>query len=424
MVKGKGADRLIEDIVPNLSELCNGKRGWEVANSAAGQNLSQDKWLDFSGLICYLYTVRMAVGEPRNGRLPDSGQKMNEIQIIGSKPAIRRKPRRKEVPWRTLMQSGFALLNIYLGWRFYQFVHAARTTDVGPLPLRPPGVEGWLPISGLMGFINWISAGHLNSVHPAATIILLAFVTIALLFRKAFCAWLCPVGALSEIPAGVGRKFFGRNFKPPRALDRALMSIKYVLLGFFLWAFYLMGTSGISAFIASPYNQVADVKMLLFFLELGTTGAVILLGLAVGSMFIQGFWCRYLCPYGAFLGFFSWMSPVKVRRNAISCIDCGKCDKVCPVRLPVMNKLNIQSVECTACMECVTICPVQDTLDLGTRRHKLSPLRLAILILIVFTAFYAGARVLGAWTSSLTDEQYRYHISHLNSSDYGHPGMK
>lgn len=197
-----------------------------------------------------------------------------------------------------------------------------------------------------------------------------------------------------------------------------------MLLGFFLRAFYTMGTSGIAAFIESPYNQVADVKMLLFFLELGTLGAIILLGLAIGSMFIQGFWCRYLCPYGAFLGFFSWLSPVKVRRNPVSCIDCGKCNKVCPARLPVMSKLNIKSVECTACMECVIACPVRDTLDLGTRLARLSPLKLGVLIVVVFATFYAGARLLGTWQSSLTDDQYRYHISHLDSAEYGHPGMR
>jgi polyferredoxin len=349
---------------------------------------------------------------------------MMETNTSAQKPIIHRKPRRREMPWRMLLQSGFALLNIYLGWRFYEFVHAARTTAAGPLPMRPPGVEGWLPISGLMGFINWISAGRLNAVHPAATIILLSFIAIALLFRKAFCSWLCPVGSLSELLATLGRKLFGRNFKPPRATDRVLMSLKYVLLAFFLWAFYLMGTDGIAAFIQSPYNQVADVKMLLFFLELGTVGAVVLLLLAVGSMFIQGFWCRYLCPYGAFLGFFSWMSPVKVRRNPISCIDCGKCDKVCPARLPVMSKLNIKSVECTACMECVIACPVKDTLDLGTRRRKLSPLKLAVLILIVFTMFYASAQLLGLWHGTVSDDQYRYHVTHLNSAEYGHPGMK
>jgi polyferredoxin len=350
--------------------------------------------------------------------------RMPDTQTNIPKPVIQRKPREREAPWRVIVQSGFALLNLYLGFRFYQFVHAAQTTTAGSLPHRPPGVEGWLPISGLMGFIDWITRGTLNSIHPAATIILLAFITIALLVRKAFCSWLCPVGSLSELLATFGRKLFKRNFRPPRWLDHGLMSIKYLLLGFFLWAFYMMGTSGIAAFIQSPYNQVADVKMMLFFVNLGVVGATVLIVLAVGSIFIQGFWCRYFCPYGAFLGFFSWMSPMKIRRNPTTCIDCSKCDRVCPAHLPIMIKNNIVSVECTGCMECVTACPVKDTLHFGSKERPFKPVQIAAMIMILFTLFWAGAHLLDGWKSSLTDEQYRYHVSHMDSGDYGHPGMK
>jgi polyferredoxin len=339
------------------------------------------------------------------------------------KPLVQRKPRKRILPYRLIVQVSFALLNIYLGFRFYQFVQAARTTAEGSLPSRPPGVEGWLPISGLMGFIDWISQGTLNSVHPAATILFLTFAVITVFFRKAFCAWLCPVGALSDLLAKAGRMIFRRNFRLPRIVDYVFMSLKYLLLGFFLWAFYSMGTEGISAFIQSPYNQIADVKMLLFFVELGKVGAIVLMILTVGSIFVQGFWCRYFCPYGALLGFFSWLSPVKVRRNADTCIDCAKCDKICPSRLPVMSKPKIMSVECTGCMDCVLVCPVKDTLSMGTRQRELSPLKLGILVLMVFVLFYSSAQLLGLWNGAVTDDQYRYHINRLGSTEYGHPGM-
>jgi polyferredoxin len=301
-------------------------------------------------------------------------------------------------------------------------VQAAQTTTAGALPSRPAGVEGWLPISGLMGAMDWLHSGSLNTVHPAATILFLAFLTIAIAFRKAFCAWLCPIGLVSESLAALGRKLFGRNFLLPRVMDVVFLSLKYVLLGFFLFAFYTMGLAGIAEFLHSPYNQVVDVKMLLFFLGMGKVGGIVFLVLAVASVFVQGFWCRYLCPYGALLGLFSWMSPVKVRRNAATCIDCAKCNKVCPARLPVMQKLAIKSVECTGCMECVEICPVKDTLRMGTRGWKPSRRRLGLLIAGVFLLFVVSAKVLGVWQTSVTDEQYRYHVAHLDGPEYGHPG--
>ncbi len=346
-----------------------------------------------------------------------------EISVISeskSKPNLR--TRRKSFPWRRTVQISFAAINIVLCVQFYYFVRAAQTTTSGLLPHRPSGVEGWLPISGLMGALDWLAQGRLNPVHPAATILLLCFVTMALLFRKVFCSWLCPVGSLSELLALMGRKMFGRNFQPPRWVDRPLMSLKYLLLAFFLWAFYMMGMAGISQFIQSPYNQVADVKMLLFFVEIGTLGAMVLIGLVVASVFIKGFWCRYLCPYGALLGMVSWMAPLKIRRHPVSCIDCGKCDRVCPARLPIMIKQNIISVECTGCMECVDACPVADTLHFGTEKRKPSPARLALIIGVTFMIFWLGAQVTGHWQTSVTDEAYRQHVTRLNSPEYGHPG--
>jgi polyferredoxin len=333
------------------------------------------------------------------------------------------KPRAKRVRWRLYVQIIFAGINVVLCVQFYHFVRTAQTTLAGPLPYRPAGVEGWLPISGLMGAIDWLAHGSLNPVHPAATILLLAFITLTLLLRKVFCSWLCPVGSLSELLALIGRKIFSRNFLPPRWIDRPLMALKYVLLAFFLWAFYAMGVTGISQFIHSPYNQVADVKMLLFFAQLSAFAAIVLGVLAAGSLFIKGFWCRYLCPYGALLGLFSWMAPAKIRRNAANCIDCAKCDKVCPARLPIMVKKNIISVECTGCMECIEACPVKDTLHFGTRKRRLTAGRVAALVAAVFLIFYLGAHAFGTWQTSVTDEAYRHHIANLNSRAYGHPGM-
>lgn len=352
---------------------------------------------------------------------------LTDIEAGESPPAKpiqnRRKVRKHWWSWRRGVQAGFVVLNLVIGYQFYLFVRAAHTTTSGELPIRPPGVEGWLPISGLMGLIDWIGSGFLNTVHPAATILLAAFIAVSLLLRKAFCSWLCPAGFLSDLLANLGSKLWGRNFRLPRALDLVLLSIKYLLLAFFLWAFYAMGLAGIAAFIESPYNQIADVKMMLFFTELGSVAIVVLIALTVGSVFVHGFWCRYLCPYGALLGFFSWISPVKVRRNPLSCIDCGKCDKVCPSRLPIMIKSSIISVECTGCMECVEICPVKDTLHMGTKTWKPRPRTVGIATLVVFLLFVMGARLFGVWQTSVTDQEYRYHISRLRSAEYGHPGM-
>ena len=52
--------------------------------------------------------------------------------------------------------------------------------------------------------------------------------------------------------------------------------------------------------------------------------------MVVASVFVQNFWCRYLCPYGALLGLTSLLSPLRIRREPAACIDCAKCAKACP----------------------------------------------------------------------------------------------
>ena len=71
--------------------------------------------------------------------------------------------------------------------------------------------------------------------------------------------------------------------------------------------------------------------MYYFFAEITPFALTVIVGLVLLSIPIRGFWCRYLCPYGALLGILSLLSPQKIKRNPTTCIDCGKCAKVCPV---------------------------------------------------------------------------------------------
>lgn len=323
---------------------------------------------------------------------------------------------------RVLVQTGFALTCALIGVQFARFVRAAQQGAL-PLPKRPPGVEGFLPISGLMGLVDWIHQGALNRVHPAATVLLLTVLAIAVLLRKSFCAWICPVGFVSDLLAAVGRKLLRRNFRPWRWLDVPLRGLKYLLMGFFLYSILTMGEVGLRFFLDSPYNRVADVKMGLFFARIGVVGATVLAALAVGSLFVQGFWCRYLCPYGALLGLFSWMSPLRVKRNATSCIDCKLCDKACMARLSVSTSSAVLDVECTGCLDCVAVCPVKDALALQAGPRRIGVLTYAAAIVLLFVAGYSGARLAGMWRNGIDDPEYVQRVQSIDTGSYGHPGV-
>jgi polyferredoxin len=323
---------------------------------------------------------------------------------------------------RLAVQAGFALTSVLLGVQFARFYRAAQA-GLLPLPARPAGVEGFLPISGLMGALDWIYQGVLNPIHPAATVLVLIALLLAVLLRKSFCSWICPIGFVSELLARGGRWSFGRNFRPWRWLDVPLRGLKYALMAFFVISVLLMSDAALTAFIESPYNRVADVKMGLFFVELTRTGILVLGALVLGSVFIQGFWCRYLCPYGALLGLFSWASPIKVRRQADMCIDCGLCDRACMARLSVSNSTAVWNAECTGCLDCLAVCPAQGALSVGTRRRALSPMLYAAAVVGLFLAGYAGARATGTWDNAIEDAEYVERVQNIDSGEYGHPGI-
>lgn len=324
---------------------------------------------------------------------------------------------------RILVQSGFAIVCVFLGIQFARFVSAAQAGRL-PLPHRPPGVEGFLPISGLMGLVDWFRTGTLNVIHPAAAMLVLIGLAMAILLRKAFCSWVCPVGFLSESLARLGRRMFGRNFRIWKWLDVPLRGLKYLLLAFFLWAIFGMSEAGLRSFIDSPYNRLADIKMGLFFVELTAFGAWVLFVIAAMSLLVKGFWCRYLCPYGALLGLTSWLSPTRIERNPQTCIDCGLCDRVCMARLPVSQKINVLSPECVGCLDCVAVCPIKDCLGIQTATKKrLSPRAYAAAVLILFFAGYFGARTFGLWENGISDQEYVQRIQEDRTEPYGHPGM-
>jgi polyferredoxin len=333
---------------------------------------------------------------------------------------------------RQVTQGVFIALNAWIGLQFFLWVRWFEIGGRGVPVSRPAGVEGWLPIAGLMNLKYLLVTGHVPAIHPAAMFLLVAFLLVSLVLKKAFCAWLCPVGTLSEYLWKLGRKVFGRNLIVPRWLDIPLRSLKYVLLGFFVVVIAAMSAAGLADFMASPYGVVADVKMLNFFRNLSMTGIVVLMVLGALSVAIQNFWCRYLCPYGALMGLVSLLSPAKIRRDAAVCIDCGKCAKACPAHVSVDHLVQVRSVECSACMACVASCPVENALQFALppakantpdrwRGRIVQPRTVAAAIAILFFGVVLFARATGHWHTNLPQAIYARLVPHAN--EVTHPGM-
>jgi polyferredoxin len=334
---------------------------------------------------------------------------------------------------RRIVQWLFVALNGWLGIQFLLWVRFCERGGTGLSVPRPAGAEGWLPIAGLMNTKYFLLTGRVPAIHPAAMVLFIAFMLMSLLLKKAFCSWLCPVGTLSEHLWKFGRRVFGRNLHPPKWLDIPLRGLKYLLLGLFVLVIGAMSAEAIHDFMSTPYGLVADVKMLNFFRDIGQTAAIVIGLLVLLSMLIQNFWCRYLCPYGALLGIASLLSPVKIRRDVEACIDCGKCARACPSRLPVDQLVQIRSVECTACMACVAECPAESALQFSLvpkkaatpaerwHRRALSPIAVVAVLTCIFLGLVVVAKATGHWQTNLPRDVYMDLVSHAREAS--HPGI-
>jgi ferredoxin len=323
---------------------------------------------------------------------------------------------------RSTMQAAFALLCVWIGVEFVLFVQWGLSDGRATYFPRPPGAEGFLPISALISLKFWLQTGIINNIHPAALFILLAIAAVSIALKKSFCSWLCPIGTLSESLWLLGQRIFGRNISLPRWLDYPLRTLKYLLLVFFLWSIWNMDASALRQFIYSPYNKVADIKMYLFFAQITTFALATIIALMVLSVFIRNFWCRFLCPYGALLGALSWLSPLKITRNKERCTDCELCTRACPSSIRVHTSNRVWSDECMSCMLCVEACPVSETLDIrATPKGRPVPRWVyGVLVAGVFVAITGLAMLSGNWQNSITPQEYQRRFQELNSPLYQH----
>lgn len=347
---------------------------------------------------------------------------MYEIRMEKKKKIIRNSEKSIQ-KFRFIIQVLFAVLCIWIGIEFYLFVRYLELGGIVSYFNRPPGVDGFLPISSLMSFYYFLSTGTIHSAHPAGMFIFLGIVLMSLVIGKSFCSWMCPVGFLSELVGDFGEKLFKRKIILPKFLDYPLRSLKYLLLGFFLYSiFYIMTTASIKAFLDSPYNLVADVKMYYFFAEISQFSLIVLSVFFLLSIVVRNFWCRYLCPYGALLGIASLLSPAKIKRNTVSCIDCNLCAKACPSNIKVDKVKTVWSDECTSCLSCIDACPVANTLELKTLlpvEKRISKRAAAIAVVSIFIIVTGIGMLTGNWQNGLTKEEYLLHYNYMNS--YGHP---
>ncbi|WP_291163675.1 NosR/NirI family protein, partial [Ensifer sp. SSB1] len=215
---------------------------------------------------------------------------------------------------------------------------------------------GWyanaqLSVVNVLTFVNSLITGfHWEFFLSAPLIFILwAAVAAALLFwgRGPFCGWLCPFGALQELTNGIAKWLKVPQVKLPWGLHERLWPVKYIIfLGLF-------GLSLYSVALAETFAEIEPFKTAII-LKFAREWPFVLFALTLlaAGLFIERFYCRYLCPLGAALAIpgrirmFEWL-----KRWPECGSPCQRCAKECPVQsIHPEGQINVN--ECIYCMHC------------------------------------------------------------------------
>ena len=180
-----------------------------------------------------------------------------------------------------------------------------------PFGKAPVGVDALCPFGGIEAAFTLFGTGQLLQRVAISSFILLGAVLVtALIFRRGFCGYVCPLGTLQELCSRLGRRLFKRTYRLPAAVDRPARWLKYLVL-----VVVVIGSAKAAELIIRPYDPWVAYQHLSsaevwteFPWGLSILGATLLGALAFNRVF-----CKYLCPMGAVLGAMSWLSFTRVR---------------------------------------------------------------------------------------------------------------
>lgn len=206
--------------------------------------------------------------------------------------------------------------------------------------------------------------------------ILWCSVAASLLFwgRGAFCGWLCPFGALQELLNRIAKAIKVPQYRLPWSLHERLWPLKYLIF---------LGLLGFSVYSLADAERLAEVEpfktaiVLRFVREWPfVVFALILLGI---GLFVERFYCRYLCPLGAALAIPGRLAMFDWLKRYRNCGDpCHLCAQDCMVQA-ITPLGDINPNECLHCMNCqvkyfdATVCPVMILKQAKSAKSSSSP---------------------------------------------------
>lgn len=154
-----------------------------------------------------------------------------------------------------------------------------------------------------------------------------------------------------------GGKHIKHRPKISEKADKGLKLVKFAVLVFVIiavWSFSL--TDGILWSPWTIFGMYATLKGFPSAEYLLSLGGLLLLLIMIGSVFVERFFCKYLCPLGALFDLVSHFRIFKIKKPTEKCGGCRMCTKQCSMSIPLYKYESVNSGECINCMKCTESC--------------------------------------------------------------------
>ncbi len=293
---------------------------------------------------------------------------------------------------RRLMQAG--MLGLFLYFLFQTGFRGSFTS--ADARVRLP-----LPVEAFLLADPFVAAMTLLSTHTIYRGLLwsVGLLGLTLVFGRVFCGWICPFGTLHHFFGWIFPSRYGKGNKRVESnKTHVRQRVKYYLLYAFLAAaatgsaigglfdpiciaVRAIGLSVIPAaqYIAAFINGAASATGVraiqgmsdggqdflagtvwqskqFYFHQTWFIGAL-LIAILFMNRFVPRFWCRVLCPLGAFLGVFARFALFGMEKDHAKCTDCNLCLVHCQGADSPQGGVKWRQDECHMCLNCETACP-------------------------------------------------------------------
>ncbi len=223
-----------------------------------------------------------------------------------------------------------------------------------------PGALGSCPIGSLQAVIG--SRGRNFSLYVGGFI-----AGIGAIFGRLICGWACPFGWFQDLlykiplPKKWTKKRRLRGEKYLSLFRYLVLLVLVILLPMFVVDFIGQGSPWYCKWVC-PSGTLSGLLLLAGNAPLrGAAGwlfawkNLILLITIIASIIVYRPFCRYVCPLGAIYGAANHFSLYRLEIDTEACTECGICQKVCKLDIPVWQTPN--SSACIRCGDCIVACP-------------------------------------------------------------------